>query len=364
MSGIPVDWEFFEHLRSPPAIVAFVIIFVAILYAALQDTPHDPFKSLLSLLSPKFNTEITSLRIYPIKSCRGIPVTSRKLLKTGLFLDRNWMFVDAATNKFITIRQHSKMTLIDTALSDDQLHISIRGTGTQISILAPPPLEWLQENCVLCSDVEIWGDKTDAWMYPADLTKPFGALLGPEIRLVYKAASQPRLCDANGSPELLGRMQNHHFADMMSVLVGSEASLAELNRRLAAGGHDELTIERFRPNIIVRGGEPWSEDRWKRLRIYTPGVRTFDQSLKLDCPARCLRCQVPNVNPETGVKHDAQPWKTLCEYRRIDLGFKGKPVFGMLCVPANEGVIEVGMRLEVVETTGKHHYTVAHFKDL
>lgn len=35
-------------------------------------------------------SEIVSLRIYPIKSCRGIVVSDAKLLRSGLELDRNW----------------------------------------------------------------------------------------------------------------------------------------------------------------------------------------------------------------------------------------------------------------------------------
>jgi len=35
-------------------------------------------------------SEIVSLRIYPIKSCRGIIVNDAKLLRSGLELDRNW----------------------------------------------------------------------------------------------------------------------------------------------------------------------------------------------------------------------------------------------------------------------------------
>lgn len=44
-------------------------------------------------------SEVTDLRIYPIKSCRGISVKKSFLTKKGLDLDRRWMFVDAETLK-------------------------------------------------------------------------------------------------------------------------------------------------------------------------------------------------------------------------------------------------------------------------
>ena len=365
MSTLAIDTKFFEPLSSPAAITAFILVLLTLLYASIQDTAFDPLKI---LFPPKFSTEITALQIYPVKSCRGIQVSSRKLLKTGLELDRNWMFIDAQAKKFITIREYRKMTLIDTALEDGMLHLSIRGTNTRISTPAPPTRDWLEKNCVLEPDIDIWDEKTDAWLYDSHMTAPISELLGIDVRFVYKGPT-PRMNGGNGDPELYGEEQPHYFADMMSVLIGSESSLAELNSRLAAQGHDELTIERFRPNIIVKGGEPWSEDSWKRVRIHSPQTEARPDgtvSLNLDVPNRCLRCQVPNVNPETAVKHDSQPWMTLTKYRKIDPGKlgKGKPCFGMLCIPKQEGVLEVGMRLEVLETTKKHAFLIAKWKDL
>lgn len=365
MSTIPIDAELFERLRSPVALTAVVIVLLTLIFTSIQDVAFKPLKS---LFRPRFSSEITSLRIYPVKSCRGIQVPSRKLLKTGLELDRNWMFVNAQTKKFITIREHSKMTLIDTALEGGMLYLSIRGTNTRISMPAPPTREWLEQNCELDQDVEIWKEKTDAWLYNSHMTAPFSELLGTDVRLVFKGPTS-RMNGGNGSLELYGEEQPHFFADMMSVLVGSESSITELNSRLTAKGHDELTIERFRPNIIIKGGKPWSEDDWKRVRIYSPAKQDGSDgpvSLNLDVPNRCLRCQVPNVNPDTGVKHGSQPWMTLTSYRKVDPrgAIPGKPCFGMLCIPKQEGTIQVGMRLEVRETTKNHAFMVTPWKEL
>jgi uncharacterized protein YcbX len=78
--------------------------------------------------------------------------------------------------------------------------------------------------------------------------------------------------------------------------------------------------------------------------------------LDLDVVARCARCQVPNVDPETADKHKKQPWDTLISYRRVDEGIRWKPCFGMLGAPRDEGLIEVGMKLEVLEETNQHRY--------
>ena len=88
---------------------------------------------------------------------------------------------------------------------------------------------------------------------------------------MYKGPTQ-RMVAVNGRKELYGSETPHHFADVMSLQVASEASIKDLNRRLKDRNDPTvgpLTIERFRPNIIVRGRDdhPWEEDTWKRIRF-------------------------------------------------------------------------------------------------
>lgn len=195
------------------------------------------------------------------------------------------------------------------------------------------------------------------------------------VKLVYKGPT-PRILRGNGAPDLLGREESTNFPDVMPVLIANEASLRELNGRLKEKGHEEISIERFRPNIIVRGKdsqtendkapEAWSEDSWKTVRIIEAEqqqqstlssiLSSTSKGLEIDVQARCARCQVPNVDPDTAVKDKHEPWDTLVNYRRIDEGIKWKPCFGMLSAPRNEGIVAVGMRFEVVETTSEHLY--------
>nr|OQO16825.1 hypothetical protein B0A51_15842 [Rachicladosporium sp. CCFEE 5018] len=317
-------------------------------------------------------TEIVSLRIYPIKSCRGFEVDATRLRKTGLLLDRNWMFISKSDRNFMTIRSNPSMTLIDTAVitegGEQVLEVSVHGTTGRVVIPAFPSKEWLEANTKL-STVEIWEEETDAYEYGDDINKIFSDFFGQEVALVYKGP-QARNININGREDLYGKAQNHHFADVMSLQVASEASMKDLNKRLKSiPGADQLTIERFRPNIIVKGRDdyPWEEDTWKRIRIST----TLEDEeaiyvIDLDVVARCARCQVPNVNPDTAAKHEKQPWNELMKFRRVDQGgpAKYKPCFGMMCVPKNEGKVAVGGTLEVLETTDKHLYNTRAFKDL
>lgn len=298
-------------------------------------------------------TEVVELRVYPVKSCRGITVRKTTLRTHGLDLDRRWMFVDATTHEFLTIRQIPQMTLINTALSEDgnSLILSIKDEDVKVSIPAHPTADWLRDNTTL-AQVKIWDIQTDGYLYGPEVNEPFSRFLGRGVCLAYKGPT-PRVLRGNGAPQRLGRTQDTFFPDVHPVLIASEASLADLNSRLVAKGERPITVERFRPNIIVKGNVPWSEDTWKLVRL---SGKEEDGPIDVDIVARCARCQVPNVEPSTAEKHKTEPWNTLMSFRRVDEGIKYKPCFGMLGAPRAEGEVSVGMKFEVLAETKEHRY--------
>ncbi|KAK9781148.1 hypothetical protein SCAR479_04969 [Seiridium cardinale] len=322
--------------------------------------------------SVKDTAVVSELRVYPIKSCRGFTVRSSYVTRKGLDLDRNWMFV-GGDNKFVTIRDISELTLIDTAFAsatrstaagsedDLQLVISIRDhPEKRVVIPARPAKDWLEIH-TKCEKVDIWGNETDGWVYGDEVNALIRDYIKRDVKLVYKGPT-PRVLRGNGAPDQLGREEATNFPDVLPVLVANEASLHELNGRLKEKGANEITIERFRPNIVVRSEKAWSEDDWKQVRIINGEsssgtlITTGPPAIDIDVQAHCARCQVPNVNPDTAEKDAHEPWDTLVSYRRIDEGIKWKPCFGMLSCPRNEGPVRVGMKMEVVETTQSHVY--------
>jgi len=273
------------------------------------------------------------------------------------------MFIDTK-HKFVTIRSKPQMTLINTAVDfdSDSLVITIgHDTNKQVKVPIHPDQTWLDENTKDVT-VDIWEYITDAYAYTdPEIKALFSDFFGEEVSLVMKGP-QPRICSGNGDPKRLGRQETVNFPDVLPVQIASESSLTELNSRLTERGEAEITIERFRPNIIIKGGEPWSEDEWKTVRIngdsslFTTITGGNRNAIDIDVVARCARCTVPNVNPDTAEKNSHEPWDLLVSYRRVDEGIKFKPCFGMLCCPRNEGDIEVGMRFEVMEVTQAHRY--------
>lgn len=306
---------------------------------------------------------------------------SAKLLPTGLDLgkrieqvnhlehsltrvDRQWMWVTADKYEFLTIRQNAKMTLIRPTYDaqTDTLTVTAPAPNSideklEFKIPAHPPAEWLASNTEP-REAKIWNQWTPAHVYSTELTGPFNAFFGKEVRLVYKPpqSTEPRALRSNGAANVLGRQASTCFPDLMPLLVGNQSSIDELNSRIRAAENSDLAIDvtRFRPNILVRGqaSAPWDEDRWKTLRIKAAGKTVTN----LDVTQRCARCHVPNVDPETAEEHKRQPWDTLMKYRRIDEGIKFKPCYGMLCVPRETGELKVGMTMEITEVTDQHRY--------
>jgi uncharacterized protein len=173
--------------------------------------------------------------------------------------------------RFITIRDISELTLIDTSFASTSdttssapspssprnedaefLVISIIHTDKRVTVPARPTPEWLKQNTQLL-DVNIWEYDTDAYAYSSSINSVFTDFFKREVKLVYKGPT-PRILRGNGAPDVLGRQESTNFPDVLPLQIANEASIRELNSRLREKGHDEITIERFGPNIIVRVG--------------------------------------------------------------------------------------------------------------
>jgi uncharacterized protein YcbX len=77
------------------------------------------------------------------------------------------------------------------------------------------------------------------------------------------------------------------FADGFPLLICNAASLAHLNTRMPS----PIGMERFRPNIVLEGLEPFEEDRISELRFDTVTLRLVKP---------CTRCVITSTDQLTG----------------------------------------------------------------
>jgi uncharacterized protein YcbX len=123
-------------------------------------------------------------------------------------------------------------------------------------------------------------------------------------------------------------MPRNAFTDGFPLLVASTASLADLNQRLAAKGIAPVTMERFRPNLVLDGLQAYDEDHLDELTISTD-----DGPVKLKLVKPCARCSIPNVDPVTAEMAN-EPGDTLA-------GYRANPVVnGGICFGMNAVIVE------------------------
>ena len=85
----------------------------------------------------------------------------------------------------------------------------------------------------------------------------------------------------------------------------------DLNSRMEV----PMSIIRFRPNVVLCGGKPFDEDKWAEITIGDAGkFWLLTRSPRYFVPPHVAdlgRCQLPNVDVETGTKNKDFPYKAL-----------------------------------------------------
>jgi uncharacterized protein YcbX len=262
---------------------------------------------------------LSSLTYYPIKACRGFEIIESNVERMGLEHDRRMMVV-TPEGEFLTQREYPKLALVTPTLINDtvtlsapnydSLHFTAQKSGTPWSVNI-----WKSKGVHAIDQ----GEETAQW---------FSDWLGTPVRLVHFADGFKRTVNSDYA---INADDHTGFADGYPILIISEESLQDLNSKLDS----PLPMNRFRPNLVVKGCEPFAEDTWKRIRI-----GTVEMALVKPCP----RCVVTTIDKETLAK-SKEPLKTLETYRRHELG----AIFGMNTIPLNSGKLERGMSVEILQ---------------
>lgn len=262
---------------------------------------------------------LTGIHIYPVKSLRGLSPTFWPLDAFGLAQDRRWMLVDNE-GSFVSQRRQARMTLIETVLEDDRLWLRAPAM-TDLYVSVPGDAATMVET-------QVWRDQVTARDAGAEAADWFSEFLGELVRLVYFPDDALRPVD----PHYAAAGDRTAFSDGFPLLLISEASLADLNARL----EQPLPMRRFRPNLVVGGTEPYTEDGWSRIRIGETRFRVVKP---------CSRCVITTIDPETAVR-GKEPLATLARYRR-----RGNDVFfGQNLIHDGIGQLRLGDSVEVLQT--------------
>ncbi|CAM2184436.1 MOSC domain-containing protein [Paraburkholderia sacchari] len=252
---------------------------------------------------------IRALFVYPVKSCGAIALDRAQLDATGLPWDRHWMVVDE-NGRFVSQREIAAMARIVPAFVEG----GVRLTTTDLD--APLDLSFTPRGNEARMQVTVWKDSFEALDEGDEAARWFSQALGVAVRLVRFAPEVTRLASKQWTN---GEDVPTQFADGFPLLVASEASLADLNARLAAKGAAPVPMSRFRPNIVVDGVDAFDEDFIDTLSIDGGGI-----VLRFAKP--CARCPITTIDQRTGERDaqwPAEPLDTLAAFRadpRVDGG--------------------------------------------
>ena len=257
---------------------------------------------------------VSGLFRYPIKGCRGHAMDRLTLDRFGVEGDRRLMLVDER-GRFVSQRELAALATIEPVLEGGRLTVSRAGDT---------PLDVVLDPAGPARDVTVWSATITAHDQGDDAAEWFSDILGTPLRLVHWGSTSHRRIDPLWAP---GATVETTFNDGYPAIGVTEASLDDLNRRLA----EPVPMARFRPTIVVRGAEAWSEDAWGTLQV---------GSLTFDAVKPCARCVVTTTDQRSGMRSPRQePLRTLATFRTVPgLG----AIFGQNLVHRGPGSLAVG----------------------
>lgn len=266
--------------------------------------------------------KIEKLCVYPIKSCKGLKVSTTEIQKIGFKYDRFFAVINSK-NEVLTARENSKLLNITTEITNNKLIFS-RFNKASVSID-------LNKILVDKINVKIFNDSEKAKVVGKETDDLLSEILEEECRLVSIDSEQLRKMKSkyNGKENDL-----ISFSDISPIHLISEESLKDLNSKL----EKPVTINNFRPNIVVSGLLAYEEDTWSSVKI---GNCEFEVTLKTP------RCKFTTIDPITTIVHNKQePLRTLSKYRKTGNSID----FGIYLTPKNIGIININDKIKVTSS--------------
>ena len=273
------------------------------------------------------NPALHSIHVHPVKALRGQAPREAVVEPWGLAGDRRWALIDES-GKVVTHRERPRLALAAAELLPDG--------GIRVSAAGLEPLLVAVPEAVGTTTAKWAGEKIETVPAGPEAHEWFSAYLGEDMTLVHlddPATRRPLDDPPHGRPG-----ETVSLADAYPLLLTTLASLDALNSLIAHGDHPDegpLPMNRFRPNVVVAGTEPWAEDTWKRIAV---GELTFRVA------KMCGRCVVTTTDQATAGR-GKEPLRTLGRHRR----FGNQLAFGQNLVPETTGTVRVGDPVTILE---------------
>ncbi|KAK9937512.1 hypothetical protein M0R45_014295 [Rubus argutus] len=230
------------------------------------------------------------------------------------------MVLTSLSGEILTQKKVPEMCFISTFIDLDQKILFVESPRCQVRL----PINFMSNSCNGGrEEINLHGQRYEVQVYEKEINIWFSNAVGRPCTLL----RYYNLClNKSKSTDMCRRMQSTlNFSNEAQFLLISEESISDLNNRIktnvqkgAQGTGGQIDPMRFRPNLVISGGEPYAEDGWRNLKI---GNKYFTSL------GGCNRCQMINIVLEAGQMWKSnEPLATLASYRRE----KGKILFGIL----------------------------------
>ena len=270
-------------------------------------------------------TRVTDLAYYPLKSAGGVPVPEAVVEHWSIRHDRRWMLLQD-DGRMISAREAPTLLLLRAEHRTHDGALVVQHTAGAVD-----PLEVSVPDQGEHREGVVWGAAVRGREASPEASAWFEDYLGrtglhlvwcddPTFRPVDQRYAEPG--------------DTVTFSDGFPLLLTSTPSLGRLQEWVDESTDRrgeprvELTMDRFRPSVVVDGGEPLEEQGWDRVRI---GEMTFRMA------KHCGRC-VMTTYDTTSLDRTKEPLRSLGEHNAID----GRLVFGVNLVPEGTGTLRVG----------------------
>ena len=303
---------------------------------------HEEIKKIMSrrpaLKEQKFR--LSGLRIYPIKSCKGVPVDRLQMDSLGPVHDRRFLIINGATGTQVTQRDNTSLALVQPRLDleNNRLILSC-GSNMETSVAVPIKVSPNETQSEKRFTVTIWrvpidtidcGNAVSSWLTEC-LNKGSKRVKQVPYRLVRLGEHSYR--DTNRYDTKWHNCYSDDdraaFSDCSQYLVTFTKSLEYLQQCLPPNTIEDMG--RFRPNIILESHIPFEEDWISTMEVLPRSAAATTKPVELRVNKGCHRCVMCTINQETGNRTPKmQPLNLLREFRLAkDDRFENAPCFGL-----------------------------------
>lgn len=249
--------------------------------------------------------QVAALAIYPLKGAAAEAAMEVLLDEMGPQGDRRYCLA-RPDGRVFTQRDDASLARLRVSRSAEMLRLELDGESFVV-----PPAAFGR-----ASTLRVWSRSADVRFAGGDAAAALTRWFGTPLELA--RLEQP--VRREGVPLALG--------DAAALLLTNAASLDALNAALEA----PVSMDRFRPNVVIAGAAAYDEDSWPRLRIGDAILAPVHA---------CGRCEVTTVDQQFGAVLGDEPLRTLSRTRMRD----GEPVFGVRYSVLRPGRIQVGDRV-------------------